>query len=139
MSEAGGPARVLESFREAWDAGDAAAYGRLFTEDATYVIFMGEVMLGRAEIEDTHRDVFAKWQKGTTMIVEPLRTTMLGDDAAVVLTRGGIGHGHVAFDKFQTFTLVRRDGRWLIAAFQNTGMSAHAKRRYADQAPAGEA
>ena len=34
------------------------------------------------------------------------------------------------------FTLVRRGGRWLVAAFHNTEMSAHAKRRYADQAPA---
>jgi uncharacterized protein (TIGR02246 family) len=87
MSEASGPARVLELFREAWDAGDTAAYGRLFTEDATYVIFMGEVMLGRPEIEDTHHDVFTKWQNGTTTLVEPLRTTMLGDTRSPVRWR----------------------------------------------------
>ena len=106
MSEPSGPARVLE--------------------DATYVIFMGEVMPGRPEIEGTHHDVFTKWQKGASMLVEPLRTTMPGDEVAVVLTRGGIGHGHVTFDELQTFTL-------------NTEMSEHAKRRYTGQAPAGDA
>ena len=44
----------------------------------------------------------------------------LGDDVAVVLTEGGIGTRRIPIDKVQTFTMVRRDGRWQCAAFQNT-------------------
>ena len=55
----------LDRFRTAWDAGDARAYAALFTEDATYVIFLGEAMLGRDAIERNHVDVFGRWQKGS--------------------------------------------------------------------------
>src|SRR5208282_4225535 len=45
-----------------------------------------------------------------------------------VLTVGGIGEkAPIAYDKIQTFTLVRRGDRWLCAAFQNTAMSDRAK------------
>lgn len=121
----------LDRIRAAWDAGDARAFAGSFTEDATYVIYLGEALIGRAEIEANHAGVFAKWQKGTRMAVRTLRKTPLGDGAAVVLTAGGIGTGaSVPYDKFQTFTLVRREGRWLCAAFQNTTMSPRAGRRY---------
>jgi uncharacterized protein (TIGR02246 family) len=132
-AEAQRPDEVLDLFRRAWDAGDAEAYGRLFTEDATYVIFLGDALLGRQEIQDTHHDVFTKWQKGTKLIVQALQTTMLSDDTAVILTRGGIGTGPITYDKYQTFTLVRRDGRWLIAAFHNTEMSNRAKQQHSRQ------
>jgi uncharacterized protein (TIGR02246 family) len=121
----------LERIRAAWNAGDARAFAASFTEDATYVVFLGEALIGRAEIEANYVDVFAKWQKGTRMAVTGLRKTPLGAAAAVVLTAGGIGTGEsIPYDKLQTFTLVRRDGRWLCAAFHNTKMSPHAERRY---------
>ena len=121
----------LGRIRAAWNAGDAQAFARSFTEDATYVIFLGEALIGRAEIEANHVDVFAKWQKGTRMAVTALRKTPLGADTAVVLTAGGIGTGEpIPYDKLQTFTIVRREGRWLCAAFQNTKMSPQAERRY---------
>lgn len=121
----------LDRIQTAWNAGDARAFARSFTEEATYAIFLGEVLIGRDEIESNHVQVFAKWQKGTRMAINTLRKTPLGADAAVVLTAGGIGTGaSVLFDKLQTFTMVRRKGRWLCAAFQNTKMSADAQRRY---------
>jgi uncharacterized protein (TIGR02246 family) len=121
----------LDRIRAAWDAGDARAFAGSFTEDATYVIYLGEALFGRAEIEANHANVFSKWRKGTRMALTTLRRTPLGDAAAVVLTAGGIGTGaSVAYDKFQHFTLVRREGRWLCAAFQNTTMSPEAARRH---------
>jgi len=121
----------LERIRAAWDAGDARAFAASFAEDATYVIYLGEALIGRAEIEANHVDVFTKWRKGTRMAVKALRKTPLGEDAVVVLTAGGIGTGApVSYDKLQTFTLVRRDGRWLCAAFHNTKINPEAERRY---------
>jgi uncharacterized protein (TIGR02246 family) len=105
----------------AWDAGDAEAYAREFTADASYVIYVGLTYFGRVEIERAHVPVFATWQKGTRMDMRVLQTRMLNADTAVVVTEGGIGKGRtVRRNKIQTFTLVRQDGRWLCAAFQNT-------------------
>jgi len=80
----------LDQFRAAWDAGDAQAYAALFTKDATYVIFLGEAMVGRNEIEQNHVDVFGRWQKGTKMAVKVIAVHSLGADACSVLTAGGI-------------------------------------------------
>jgi uncharacterized protein (TIGR02246 family) len=60
----------LGRIRTAWNAGDARAFASSFTEEATYVIFLGEALIGRAEIEANHVDVFTKWQKGTRMAVK---------------------------------------------------------------------
>lgn len=118
----------LARITRAWNDADAAAYAREFTEDATYVIFLGDALRGRAEIERTHVDVLTKWQRGTKMVVEPVVVTKLDEDVATVLTMGGIGRSTpIEHDKFQTFTLLRRDGRWQCAAFQNTEMSDRAK------------
>lgn len=118
----------LDGFRAAWDGGDARSYAELFTDDATYVIFLGEALIGRAEIECNHVDVFGRWQKGTKMAIRALGVRSVGNDTCSVLTVGGIGkRAPVRYDKLQTLTLVRRGGRWRCAAFQNTAMSDSAK------------
>ena len=129
MTAATTPEEVLSLFRQAWDAGDAEAYAQLFTEDATYVIFLGDILMGKDEIRRTHHDVFTKWQKGTKLLVKAVSTRQVDADTVVLLTVGGIGVTEIVYDKFQTFVLVRREGRWLIAAFHNTEMSSRAKKR----------
>ncbi len=62
----------------------------------------------------------------------------LGDDAAVVLTVGGLGKSDgMAYDKLQTFAMVRREGRWMCSAFQNTRMSRRTMRQYNPNGRAG--
>ena len=111
---------ALARLSAAWDAGDAAAYAREFTTDATYVIYAGIVYEGRDAIERGHVPVFEQWQKGSRMRMRVRSVRHLGDDVAVVLTEGGIGKRRIPVNKVQTFTMVRRDGRWRCAAFQNT-------------------
>ena len=121
----------LDQFRAAWDAGDARSYAALFTNEATYVIFLGEAFVGRDEIERNHLEVFARWQKGTRMAVKAVGVHPLRDDVCSVLTVGGIGReAAIPYDKLQTFTLVRQGDRWLCAAFQNTGMSEQAREEF---------
>ncbi|MEV1006567.1 SgcJ/EcaC family oxidoreductase [Streptomyces sp. NPDC049881] len=113
---------ALDRIAAAWDGGDAAAYAREFTEDASYVIYLGRAYRGRAEIERAHVPVFGKWQKGSRMGYRVLGVRPVGPSAAVVLTEGGVGRpGRVRLDKVQTYAMVRgADGRWRCAAFQNT-------------------
>jgi uncharacterized protein (TIGR02246 family) len=128
----------LERIREGWNHGDAKAYAQEFTPDATYVIFLGDPILGRAEIEKTHHDVFTKWQAGTKMTIKILGSRSIDSKTVSVLTAGGIGKGdQIPFDKLQTFTLVNIDGRWKCAAFQNTKMSFRSKRQFNTDAPSG--
>ncbi|MDF3290653.1 SgcJ/EcaC family oxidoreductase [Streptomyces silvisoli] len=123
----------LNRVREAWNAGDAQAYAAQFSEDASYIAFIGEAILGRPEIERTHHEVFTVWQKGTRMIVKPIDVRTVDVDTSVVTTIGGVGtQPALGYDKFQTYVLRRREGRWLCVAFQNTAMSEGAKRAYND-------
>src|SRR5882672_8166796 len=122
------PQGVLDRFREAWDAADATAFGRLFTEDATYVIYAGDVLRGRPEIEQAHCDLFARGS--TKMRFAIADTRFVGTDAAVVLTAGGVGSDQADYDKFQTLVMTRSNDDWMIAAFHNTAMSDTSKQRY---------
>lgn len=112
---------LLNRIVAAWDAGDAAAYAREFTEDATYVIYAGIVCRGRAEIERGHVPVFETYQRGSKMRMHVLDARQLSDDVVVVLTEGGLGKRKPGkLNKVQTFTLVRETDAWRCAAFQNT-------------------
>jgi uncharacterized protein (TIGR02246 family) len=114
---------VLDGLSAAWAAGDGAAYGRFFTEDASYVTFVGTVYRGAREIGDVHGVLFDKFLKGTRLAHEVGEIRYLSPDVAVVTTKGDTVKGTKApkLGKRQTYTLVRdADGRWLVAAFQNT-------------------
>jgi hypothetical protein len=65
------------------------------------------------------------------MVVKPLSVRALGEDVILALTIGGLGKQEpIRYDKIQTFTLLRRNGRWRCAAFQNTKMSARAEEAF---------
>ena len=114
--------RVLDRLAEHWNAGDATAYGEEFTEDASYVTFVGTVYRGRADLVAGHAALFGKFLKDSRMFSELVDLRLYGDRTAVAVTRGDVGKKKPAkLSKVQTFTLVRDDGgRWRVAAFQNT-------------------
>ncbi|MGC4941123.1 SgcJ/EcaC family oxidoreductase [Kribbella sp. DT2] len=114
--------QVLDRLAESWNRGDATAYGENFTEDATYVTFVGTVYRGRADIAAGHAALFGKFLKGTKLYSEVLDVRLYGERAAIVVTRGDVAKKKPAtLAKVQTYTLVREgDGRWRIAAFHNT-------------------
>lgn len=123
---------ILTAYRGAWNDADADAFGELFTDEASYVIFIGDALIGRAAITENHRDVFSTWHVGTKLRVQPLAIQILGSDVISVVTAGGIDTDPdaIELDKFQTFTLVRTQSGWKIAAFHNTSMSRWSKPRY---------
>lgn len=114
---------VLDAMVWAWDRGDADAYGALFTEDASYTVFVGTVYHGRRDITESHRVLFARFLKGTKLAVGEKHVRFHGPDTAIVTSTGDTYKGRRPrrLSKVQTFTLVRQgDGSWLIAAFHNT-------------------
>ncbi|GAA1096747.1 SgcJ/EcaC family oxidoreductase [Nocardiopsis composta] len=120
---------ALERLTDAWNAGDAAAYGAQFTEDAGYVAYDGSTMNGRAEIEHVHRVLFEGPLRGSR-----LEGSGAGDapprfirPGVAVLQHGGgarpDGAAELADDRLSVATLVLVEegpGDWRIAAFHNT-------------------
>ena len=53
--------QLFQAQMAAWDAGDAEAYGALFTEDADYLAFDGVNQKGRAAIIAGHKPLFEKF------------------------------------------------------------------------------
>lgn len=112
---------ALDRLRAAWDAGDPAAYAAEFTDDASYVIYVGLTNLGREAIRRSHIPVFEKWQRGSRMSMRVLDLRFPSPDVAIVLTEGGLGkRSRIRHDKVQTFVMVRDGDTWRCAAFQNT-------------------
>ncbi|WP_217423963.1 SgcJ/EcaC family oxidoreductase [Agromyces sp. Marseille-P2726] len=112
---------ALDRMRAAWGRGDAAAYAAEFTDDASYVIYVGLTYLGREAIRRSHVSVFEKWQRGSRMSLRVLDLRFPSPDLAIVLTEGGLGRrSRIRHDKVQTFVMVRDGDTWRCAAFQNT-------------------
>lgn len=117
---------VMAEMNSAWARNDADAYGALFTQDATYITFVGTRYSGRADIVECHRTLFAKFLKNTKLAGEITDIRFYGPDTAVVTGRGDTYKGATAprsskLSKVQTCTFVREaDGQWRVAAFHNT-------------------
>ncbi|WP_329064747.1 SgcJ/EcaC family oxidoreductase [Amycolatopsis sp. NBC_01480] len=121
---------VLGRLNDAWNAGDATAYGRLFTEDADYVTFFGMQFPGRELIESSHRALFEGPLKGSKLVngYGEARIRFPSKDVAIVVSGGGssLSGGDVVEEGREvtvTFVLVRGGEGWLITAFQNTRVS----------------
>ncbi|GAA3254797.1 SgcJ/EcaC family oxidoreductase [Nonomuraea helvata] len=113
---------VLDRLADAWERGDGAAYGALFTPDATYITYVGTLYVGAQEIGDAHQALFDSFVKGTKLAARTVSIRFTGPDTALVVTRGDTYKGRPGkLHKIQTYTLTRQaDGEWKIAAFQNT-------------------
>ncbi|PRY00679.1 SgcJ/EcaC family oxidoreductase [Allonocardiopsis opalescens] len=125
-------AALLDRMNAAWNAGDADAYGAVFTDDAAYVVFDGTLLHGRAAIADLHRMLFAGPLRGTRLTggagqpdgSGPL-VRLLADGVAHIVTDGGMAMqpqaapdpGH---DSRVSLVAVREADGWRLAAFHNT-------------------
>jgi uncharacterized protein (TIGR02246 family) len=123
------PQDVIGRLISAWNAADAAAFAQLFTEDATLVIWLGDALTGRSEIQQVHNDLFTT--RPSKMRLRTVDTRLVDDNTAIVLSVAGVGNEQqLSYDKFQTSVLVRRDESWMIAAAQVTAMSDRSKQHY---------
>ncbi|MEV0246397.1 SgcJ/EcaC family oxidoreductase [Nocardia sp. NPDC050712] len=117
---------LLRTQRDAWAAGDGAAFAATFTPDADFVSVIGEFVQGRGELAVVMQEGFDGFMRGTRM-AEPDTCALRfpAPDVAVLVTVGdkpmppGVAAPPDA-RSVQTRVALRANGTWLFTSFQNT-------------------
>lgn len=106
-----------------WAAGDPAAYASVFTADADYVTFLGSHYTGRDAIAASYVPLFRKLLKKTQLSIDITQVRFLTPDVALVHANASVVRGarrNRRSARVNTSVAVRIDGRWRLAASQNT-------------------
>jgi uncharacterized protein (TIGR02246 family) len=114
---------VIRAVYAAWADNDADAFIAQYTDDAT-VVMPGVYRRSRDEVYAYMAAAFAGPLKGSRAIDEPQNVRLLGEDAAVVISEGGIlmaGESVLPAERRvrATWVVEKRGGQWLVAAYHN--------------------
>lgn len=110
----------------AWNRHDGKAYAALFAADGDVVNVVGWWWKGRAEIEQKLSAGFAFVFRDSILSIDRVELRFLGAEVAVVRTHWTMQGYRTPpsipepREGVQMITLQKRDGRWLMVAFQNT-------------------
>jgi uncharacterized protein (TIGR02246 family) len=107
----------------AWAASDPEAFADLFAEDGT-MILPGVYQKGRDDIRNFMAAAFAGPYRGTRVTGQPIDIKPLGAGAVALITQGGVlkaGETEVSDEAAirASWILVKRDGQWRLAVYQN--------------------
>jgi uncharacterized protein (TIGR02246 family) len=109
--------QLLIALEEAWNAADAAAYGRLFASDAIYVTRSGLVWRGRPAIEEGHAKAFAGALADTTLTLQPIHISFPAPFLAIAHLNVEVGSDETeVLRAITTLVLASDEERWSILA-----------------------
>jgi uncharacterized protein (TIGR02246 family) len=117
--------QLVGEIAEAWNAGDARAYGARYCPDGTFTNTDGTLDLGRDEVVRTAEEAFQGVLAGTKFSTAVRKVRLVRPDVAVVDldTRvSGMPGGEVRIS--QMLVLLQEDDRWWITAQHNVMQSA---------------
>ena len=115
---------LVAHLEDSWNRYDSIGFASVFAEDADFIHILGAHYNGRESIEKGHRTIFDTVYKGShnNLAVEKIRP--MGADVAVVFAQSTLeffqGGNKVTIKSRPTLVAERKNGRWQIAAFQNT-------------------
>jgi uncharacterized protein (TIGR02246 family) len=114
---------VTQKVIAAWANNDADAFARIFAEDAT-LILPGLLRTGREEIRAYMANAFAGPYKGSRVTGKPINIKFLSPEAVLIITHGGVlKQGETQLSDVRAiramWLIVKRDGQWLLTAYQN--------------------
>jgi uncharacterized protein (TIGR02246 family) len=126
---------------KAWNAGDGAAFGEPFAEDASFVDIRGQAHDGSAAIAGGHQGIFDTVYRGSTVQYDPDLARTITD--SVVLTRANatlhVPGGPLAGTHHSRLTAVLHDtGKgWVAVSFHNTLVGGGVRPQSGGEAPVG--
>ena len=126
---------LLVDLTDAWNRGDADAFGAHYRSDGTFTNVNGGVYVGRDEFNLRHEEVFRGVFKGTTLALAVRKLRFLRPDVAVVDIDVGVFGCHARPPGVQVgsdgalrtcllMVLTKDAGKWWIAAYHNVWRSA---------------
>jgi len=126
-----GIASLTQKVMAAWAYNDADGFADLFVPNGTMII-AGVYRNGREEIRQYLTEAYQGAYKGTQVTGKPLSIRMLGPDAAILLSYGGVlqpGESEVSQSGAirASWVVVRRGDEWRLAAYQNTPVNSPAE------------
>jgi uncharacterized protein (TIGR02246 family) len=111
--------RVAADYAAAWNAGDMARFGALYTQESRHVTLGGEFLRGRSAIVAAHRASRERYSNNVRMVTRLEGARAITNDAIVAVTiveyvndpsaPGGIQAARL------TMTLTREGSDWRIA------------------------
>jgi uncharacterized protein (TIGR02246 family) len=124
---------IVQSEGDAWNRGDAEAFGAHYAEDGSFTNVIGQQLYGRPAFIAQHARIFSTIYKGSHNSLSVGRIKFLRPDVAVVdidgtlsganrlppgLKAGEDGALHVKLQEVMT----KEKGKWWIAAFHNVAV-----------------
>lgn len=116
---------LFERMCAAWTAGDAQAYGALFTEDSDYVSYDGARARGRVPMVESHDRLFRGVLKDSALVGEVESIRYLRPDVAILHATGSVlmpWRSTLPKRRLsrQTIVAVNTPDGWRIAALHNS-------------------
>jgi len=116
---------LIIQLKENWDDGNGKGYGDLFAKQAQYITFLGNRLIGREQIADTHQKLFDGALKGSKMQINIRHIHFLTENSVYIITTGAVNPNPDKKVKenrksIQTLTAIKEDGQWIFSSFQNT-------------------
>ena len=116
---------LVTHLEERWNAGDGDGWASVFTDDAELVPVDGQYAVGREVAAEAHRRLFDTVYRGSHNVGQVDSVRLLRPDVAIVTANWRLAYtppGAVSQEARTRNTLVcvKDQGRWRIAAFQNT-------------------
>ena len=126
--------RLIDDLTDAWNRGDAEAFGARYRDDGTFTNVFGAFHFGREEFLRRHAEVFRGFLKSTTIDMAIRELRLVRPDVAVVdidmkysgfqTLPAGVrpmpdGHVHSSL----LMVLVKDAGGWWVAAYHNVWRS----------------
>lgn len=126
--------QLLDELSDAWNRGDAKAYGARVRADATFTNVNGMFHESRDEFDRRHEEIFRGVFKGTTLSLRPRKVRFIRPDIAIVDTECGVYGSTVRPPGVQAGTdgalrtclmlvLVKESGSWWIDAYHNVWLA----------------
>jgi uncharacterized protein (TIGR02246 family) len=116
---------LYQQLMDGWNAASGDAFAAPFEEDGDLVGFDGTHIKGRQEIASFHQHLFDMFLKGSRLVGKVRSVRFLTSNVAVMHAVGGTvmaGESDLERERnsVQTLVAVKRNGKWSLAAFQNT-------------------